>query len=58
MSGALTYISRIPEKYRPGKHDIWGNSHQIFHICVLLGVISHYFGSIYSYYYRIENQTF
>ena len=34
ITGALIYILRIPEKYRPGKHDIWGSSHQIFHFFV------------------------
>jgi adiponectin receptor len=53
--GALIYINRIPERFRPGKHDIWGSSHQIFHICVIIGVIFHYFGSLNSFYYRLDN---
>jgi len=56
VTGAVIYILRIPEKYRPGKHDIFGSSHQIFHFFVLMGVISHYFGCLDSYYYRLDNQ--
>jgi adiponectin receptor len=53
--GALIYIVRFPEKCRPGKHDIWGSSHQIFHLFVISGVILHYLGSLDAYYYRVEN---
>ena len=27
--------SRIPERFAPGKFDIWGSSHQIFHVSIL-----------------------
>lgn len=55
VTGALIYIQRIPEKCRPGKHDIFGASHQIFHLLVVVGVVLHYLGSVDSYYYRAEN---
>ena len=55
VTGALIYIQRIPEKRRPGKHDIFGASHQIFHLLVVVGVVLHYLGSVDSYYYRAEN---
>lgn len=53
--GALIYLQRIPEKYRPRKHDIFGASHQIFHVLVVCGVVFHYIGCVQSYYYRAEN---
>ena len=53
--GALLYVFRIPEKYKPGSYDICGSSHQIFHICIVAGVIFHYFGSLNSFYYRLDN---
>lgn len=31
QSGAAIYANRIPERWRPGKHDYWLSSHQIFH---------------------------
>ena len=35
--GSLLYVTRFPEKCRHGKFDLIGSSHQLFHICVLLG---------------------
>ena len=35
--GILFYITRFPEKKYPGRFDLFGSSHQIFHIFVLLG---------------------
>ena len=55
ISGALMYIRRIPEKFFPGKFDLFGASHQIFHCLVVVGVVLHYLGSLDSYYYRAEN---
>ncbi|KAK9927710.1 hypothetical protein M0R45_024881 [Rubus argutus] len=40
--GALIYATRIPERWRPGKFDIAGHSHQLFHILVVAGAYTHY----------------
>ncbi|KAG9147535.1 hypothetical protein Leryth_007330 [Lithospermum erythrorhizon] len=40
--GALIYAMRIPERWKPGKFDIAGNSHQIFHVLVVAGAYTHY----------------
>lgn len=40
--GALIYAIRIPERWRPGKFDIAGNSHQLFHILVVAAAYTHY----------------
>ncbi|KAF9110223.1 hypothetical protein BGX27_006641 [Mortierella sp. AM989] len=42
--GTLLYGSRTPERLFPGKFDHFGSSHQIFHVCVLLGVLAHFLG--------------
>lgn len=42
--GALFYSLRIPEKFYPGKFDYLLQSHQIMHICVILGNLAHYWG--------------
>ncbi|KAG0052196.1 hypothetical protein BGZ83_002883 [Gryganskiella cystojenkinii] len=42
--GALLYGSRTPERFFPGKLAHFGTSHQIFHICVLLGCLAHFLG--------------
>ena len=36
---AFLYMSHLPERLQPGRFDIWGHSHQIFHICGTLGTI-------------------
>ncbi|XP_027356938.1 heptahelical transmembrane protein 4-like [Abrus precatorius] len=40
--GALIYVTRIPERWMPGKFDIAGHSHQLFHILVVAGAYTHY----------------
>lgn len=40
--GALVYAMRIPEKWMPGKFDIAGHSHQLFHVLVVAGAYTHY----------------
>ncbi|KAF0474621.1 putative hemolysin-III channel protein Izh2 [Gigaspora margarita] len=46
LAGALIYGSRIPERWFPGKFDIYGSSHQIFHFFVVAAAFIHYFGVI------------
>ncbi|KAK4344380.1 hypothetical protein RND71_037474 [Anisodus tanguticus] len=40
--GAIFYVSRVPEKWRPGFFDLVGHSHQIFHTFVIFGALAHY----------------
>ncbi|WOH02753.1 hypothetical protein DCAR_0522142 [Daucus carota subsp. sativus] len=40
--GALIYAKRIPECWKPGKYDIAGHSHQLFHVLVVAGAYTHY----------------
>ena len=44
--------ARIPEKYNPGKYDLIGSSHQIFHVFVVLAAISHLTGLLKAFDYR------
>ncbi|KAG5386733.1 hypothetical protein IGI04_038203 [Brassica rapa subsp. trilocularis] len=39
--GAVFYVSRVPERWKPGAFDIAGHSHQIFHVFVVLGALVH-----------------
>jgi adiponectin receptor len=41
-AGAGFYVSRVPERWCPGKFDCVGHSHQIFHVLVLVGALTHY----------------
>ena len=29
---------------KPGRFDVWGSSHQIFHVMVVLAAVSHFVG--------------
>ncbi|GFY51055.1 adiponectin receptor protein [Trichonephila inaurata madagascariensis] len=44
ITGAIFYALRMPERFCPGKCDIWFNSHQIFHILVIAAACIHYHG--------------
>lgn len=41
-----TLQARWPERRWPGAFDIWGSSHQIFHVFVVLAAASHLYGMI------------
>ncbi|KAI9099442.1 hemolysin-III related-domain-containing protein [Phlyctochytrium arcticum] len=47
--GTLIYAARIPERWWPGKFDLFFHSHQIFHCFVLAGAIIHYYGVVQAY---------
>lgn len=40
--GAVVYATRVPERWMPGKFDIAGHSHQLFHVLVVAGAYTHY----------------
>lgn len=40
--GALVYATRIPERWMPGRFDIAGHSHQLFHVLVVAAAYTHY----------------
>lgn len=42
--GAIIYAVRWPECIRPGQFDIWGSSHQIFHVLVVMAALCHFYG--------------
>ncbi|KAF8242571.1 hemolysin-III channel protein Izh2 [Wilcoxina mikolae CBS 423.85] len=42
--GAFFYKARLPESLKPRTFDIWGASHQIFHILVVLAAMVHLVG--------------
>ncbi|XP_009606704.1 heptahelical transmembrane protein 1-like [Nicotiana tomentosiformis] len=42
LIGTMFYVTRIPERWRPGFFDLAGHSHQIFHVFVILGALAHY----------------
>jgi adiponectin receptor len=44
--GAAIYASRVPEKWAPGKYDLIGSSHQIFHVLVVMAATTHLVGLV------------
>uniref|UniRef100_A0A803QBD7 Exostosin GT47 domain-containing protein n=1 Tax=Cannabis sativa TaxID=3483 RepID=A0A803QBD7_CANSA len=42
LTGTGFYVSRIPERLKPGWFDLAGHSHQIFHVFVVMGALAHY----------------
>lgn len=38
------FQTRMPERLKPGSFDIWGSSHQIFHVLILLAAAAHLVG--------------
>ncbi|KAK8192761.1 hypothetical protein M8818_007933 [Zalaria obscura] len=50
--GAGLYAARFPERLKPGAFDIWGSSHQIFHVLVVLAAAAHLVGLLKAYDYE------
>ncbi|KAI2411364.1 hypothetical protein LOY90_002187, partial [Ophidiomyces ophidiicola] len=50
--GAVIYAARVPERLRPGKFDIVGHSHQIFHVLVVMAACAHFRGLLHGFDYR------
>jgi adiponectin receptor len=57
IAGAAIYAARIPEKWSPGKYDIWGSSHQIFHVLVVLAAASHLMALVKAFDYEHSQRT-
>jgi adiponectin receptor len=50
--GAAIYAARVPEKWSPGTYDIWGSSHQIFHVLVVVAAAAHLVGVVKAFDYK------
>ncbi|KAL4920508.1 mPR-like GPCR protein [Aspergillus aurantiobrunneus] len=52
--GTIFYATHFPESWTPGKFDIWGASHQIFHLFVVLSAGIHVWGilSVFDWVYK------
>uniref|UniRef100_A0ACD5Y619 Uncharacterized protein n=1 Tax=Avena sativa TaxID=4498 RepID=A0ACD5Y619_AVESA len=45
-AGAAVYALRVPERWFPGRFDLVGHSHQLFHLFVIAGAYAHYLGGV------------
>ncbi|KAH8820307.1 mPR-like GPCR protein [Xylogone sp. PMI_703] len=55
--GVFFYATRIPECFKPGVFDIWGSSHQLFHIFVVFATAVHLVGILTAYQWHYHHQT-
>ncbi|XP_034286752.1 membrane progestin receptor epsilon-like [Pantherophis guttatus] len=39
LASGLFNVSKAPERFSPGKFDIWGHSHQWFHCCSFMSIL-------------------
>lgn len=46
VCGTMIYTFKLPERYRPGQHNVCLHSHQIFHVMVVLAAVCHYVGIV------------
>ena len=54
--GLFFYLSNFPERYYPGKFDIWFQSHQLWHVFVFFGVFVHFVNCFNMYYkWHVDN---
>ena len=57
LIGVCLFVGRLPERLRPGSFDIWGHSHQLFHICAVIGTVFHVVGLTVGYTHRQAHPT-
>ncbi|KAI0427875.1 mPR-like GPCR protein [Xylaria sp. FL1042] len=56
LIGAVTYASRFPECLKPGAFDVFGSSHQIFHVLVVIATLVHLIGVLEAFDYNYHNR--
>lgn len=52
LGGAVIYATRFPERFYPGRFDVFLSSHQLWHVCVVLAALVHYVNAIQHYEWR------
>ncbi|EMC92723.1 hypothetical protein BAUCODRAFT_37623 [Baudoinia panamericana UAMH 10762] len=57
IAGAVIYAARIPERFKPGAFDLFGHSHQIFHVLVLLAAATHLVGLLKAFDYEHSHRS-
>ncbi|GAB7350266.1 hypothetical protein MBLNU459_g0911t1 [Dothideomycetes sp. NU459] len=49
LLGATVYAARVPERWFPYRFDLFGASHQIFHIMIVIAALAHVAGILQAY---------
>ncbi|KAF7893697.1 uncharacterized protein EAF02_001235 [Botrytis sinoallii] len=52
LVGVVCFAKRWPESWIPGSFDLLGNSHQIFHLLVVLAMVLHFVGLLQAFNYN------
>ncbi|KAK6514391.1 hypothetical protein TWF506_008786 [Arthrobotrys conoides] len=52
LVGVCLFVGRMPERFWPGKFDVWGHSHQLFHTFAVAGTGFHLAALVAGYNYR------
>ncbi|KAF3314267.1 hypothetical protein TWF173_004873 [Orbilia oligospora] len=52
LVGVSLFVGRMPERFWPGKFDVWGHSHQLFHTFAVAGTGFHVAALVAGYNYR------
>uniref|UniRef100_M4BRW2 Uncharacterized protein n=1 Tax=Hyaloperonospora arabidopsidis (strain Emoy2) TaxID=559515 RepID=M4BRW2_HYAAE len=55
-SGAIIYATKFPERFYPGRFDLWFSSHQLWHICVVAAALVHFANALRQYEWRWNTQ--
>lgn len=55
LIGAALYAARLPERLAPGRFDLIGASHNIFHILVVTAATTHYVTVMDHFFWRVQN---
>jgi adiponectin receptor len=53
--GVSLFVARLPERLSPGSFDVWGHSHQIHHVCAVIGTAFHVNALVVGYNFRSAN---
>jgi adiponectin receptor len=56
LTGASVYLTKFPERFAPGRFDIWCHSHQLWHCFVIAAAIAHFVGMRNMLAARMEHQ--
>lgn len=57
LTGVTVFVCRFPERLSPGTFDIWGHSHQLWHLFAVLGSAFHVVALVAAYDYRRLKET-
>ncbi|KAG6603018.1 Adiponectin receptor protein [Phytophthora cinnamomi] len=55
-SGAIIYATKFPERFYPGRFDLWFSSHQLWHVCVVAAALVHFANALQQYEWRWNTQ--